>query len=313
MRSSHDPSAACVRAAAIHAAMARHAAAARHASPLRALAACTPTHSSPGALPPGRFAEQVAVVTGAASGIGRAVCQALAAQAARLVMIDRNGDSLADCCRELSAPCDRLVPATVDVTDREALAAAIERAAAVLGPPELLIASAGITGVTLVDDLNVGRAEAIARVNFLGVVYAIDAVLPAMLQRGRGQIAVVSSLAGCRGIPFSAAYSASKAAVSNYLESIRPALRKRGIYVTTLYPGFVRTPLMENAELQPALAMLEPAHAAQYILYALRRRKRTYGFPWTTNLAVRCLRWLSPAVYDWLMARAAAKIPNLKY
>jgi len=177
----------------------------------------------------------------------------------------------------------------------------------------VLVASAGITGVTLVDDLNVDLAEAIARINFLGVVYAIDAVLPGMLERGRGRIAVVSILAGCRGMPFSAAYSASKAAVSKYAESMRPALRRRGIYMTTLYPGFVRTPLMENAEVKPPVPMLEPDRAAQYILYAIRRRKRTYGFPWSTNLVVRCLRWLPPVVYDWMMARGAAKIPDVVY
>ncbi len=271
------------------------------------------TRPAPGSAPRGTFADQVAVVTGAASGIGRAVCRALAEQGARLALVDCQHDALAETCRELASGDDRVWPATVDVTDREALTQAIDHVAAALGPPDLLVASAGITGVTLLDDLDVGLAETIARVNFLGVVYAIDAVLPGMLERGRGRIAVISSLAGCRGMPFSAAYSASKAAVSSYLESIRPALRKRGIFVTTVYPGFVRTPLMENALVKPPVPMLEPDRAARYILRAIRRRKRTYGFPWSTNLMVRCLRWLPPTVYDWVMARAAAKVPDLVY
>ncbi len=99
------------------------------------------------------------------------------------------------------------------------------------------------------------------RVNLLGVVYAIEAVLPDMLARGSGQIVALSSLAGCRGMPFSAAYSASKAALANYLESLRPPLRRRGIAVTTVLPGFVRTPLMANASVQPPMAMMEPEGA----------------------------------------------------
>ncbi len=178
---------------------------------------------------------------------------------------------------------------------------------------DLLVACAGITGATLVDDLAVEQMEAIVRVNLLGSVYAIDAVLPDMLARKSGHIVALSSLAGCRGMPFSAAYSASKAALATYLESLRPPLRRRGIAVTTVLPGFVRTPLMANAPVQPPMAMMEPEEAARYILRAIHRRSRVYAFPWSTSLLLGVLRCLPAWLYDWCMARGAAHIPNVTY
>jgi short-subunit dehydrogenase len=257
--------------------------------------------------------DTVAVVTGAASGIGRALCPLLGREGARLVLIDRDAAGLESLAAELARDGIVAAAATVDVRQRAALAEAVRRLAAAWGPVDLLVACAGVTGVTLVDDLEVERVEAIVRINFLGLVYAIDAVLPEMVARRKGQIVGVSSLAGCRGMPFSAGYSASKAAVSRYLESLRPALRKRGVTVTTVCPGFVRTPLMENAALKPPIRMLEPAAAARYVLKAISGRRRYYCFPWGIGFGVRLLQWLPARFYDWTMSRAAAKIPDLTY
>jgi len=260
-----------------------------------------------------RLSDCVAVVTGAASGIGRALCPLLGRRGARLVLIDRDSAGLDSLAAELAAANIRSATVTVDVRQRAALGQAIRSAAADLGPVDLLVACAGITGVTLVDDLDVEQIETLVRVNLLGVAYAIDAVLPEMLQRQQGHIVGVSSLAGCRGMPFSAGYSASKAALSRYLESLRPALRKRGIAVTTVCPGFVRTPLMEHAPLKPPMRMLEPQEAARYVLKAIVRRKRFYSFPWRIALGVGVLQWLPARWYDWTMSRAARKVPGLKY
>jgi short-subunit dehydrogenase len=256
---------------------------------------------------------KVAVVTGAASGMGRALCHELAREGVRLGLLDRNPEGLLSLEKELrekEATCCRAV---ADVSDRQAVRSAIHALAAELGPIDLLVASAGINGVTLVDDLDVERTEAILRVNLLGVIYSLEAVLPDMLARQSGHIVALSSLAGCRGMPFSAAYSASKAALMTYLESLRPPLRRRGIVVTTVLPGFVRTPLMENAAVQPPMAMMEPEAAARHILRAIRRRSRVYAFPRSTRLLLSVLRWLPPWLYDRCMARGAAHIPNVTY
>jgi short-subunit dehydrogenase len=256
---------------------------------------------------------KVVVVTGAAGGMGRALCHELAREGIRLGLIDRDAEGLASLqarLQECGVPC---CGATADVSDRRAVRTAFDALVAELGSVDLLVACAGITGTTLVDDLAVERTEAIVRVNFLGVVYALEAVLPDMIARGSGHIVALSSLAGCRGMPFSAAYSASKAALIMYLESLRPPLRRRGIAVTTILPGFVRTELMANALVQPPMAMMEPEAAAQHILRAIRRRSRVYAFPWSTRMLLRVLGWLPPWLFDWCMARGAAHIPNVTY
>jgi short-subunit dehydrogenase len=256
---------------------------------------------------------KVALVTGAASGMGRALCRELAREGVRLGLLDRNAGGLASLEEELRKQGTSCRSAVADVSDRQAVRSAISALVAELGPVDVLIACAGITGATFVDDLAVEQTEAILRVNVLGVVYSLEAVLPEMLARQSGHIVALSSLAGCRGMPFSAAYSASKAALMTYLESLRPSLRRRGIAVTIVLPGFVRTPLMINAPVQPPMAMMEPEVAARHILRAIRRRSRVYAFPWSTSLLLNVLRWLPPWLYDWCMARGAAQVPNVTH
>jgi short-subunit dehydrogenase len=256
---------------------------------------------------------KVAVVTGAASGMGRALCWELAREGVRLGILDRSAEGLASLQEELRKQGASCCLAVADVSERQAVRSAICAFVTELGPVDLLVACAGITGATFVNDLAVEQMETILRVNLLGVVYSLEAVLPDMLARQSGHIVALSSLAGCRGMPFAAAYSASKAALMTYLESLRPALRQRGIAVTTVLPGFVRTPLMMNAPAQPPMAMMEPETAARHILRAIRRRSRVYAFPWSTSLLLRVLRWLPPWLYDWCMARGAAHVPNVTY
>jgi short-subunit dehydrogenase len=257
--------------------------------------------------------ERVALLTGAASGIGRALALALAREGAALALLDRNEIGLKSLMVNLDAAGVHCAHAVADVRDRNQTQEAIRGMAERLGSVDLLVACAGITGVTLVDDLALDEMESMVRINLLGVAYAIDAVLPSMLSRRSGQIVAISSLAGLRGMPFSASYSATKAALSTYLESLRPALRKRGILVSTIFPGFVRTPLMETAKGQPPMAMMEPEEAARQILKAIRQRRRVYYFPWKTRLLVNAVRWLPPRLFDWVMSGAARKIPNLEY
>ncbi len=256
---------------------------------------------------------KVAVVTGAASGMGRALCHELAREGVRLGLLDRNAEGLASLEGELRKRGVICHQALADVSDRQAVHSALDALVAALGPVDLLVACAGITGATFVDDLAVEQMETILRVNVLGVVYSLEVVLPDMLARQSGHIVALASLAGYRGMPFSAAYSASKAALMTYLESLRPALRRRGIAVTTVLPGFVRTPLMKNAPIQPPMAMMEPEIAARHILRAIRRRSRVYAFPWSTSLLLSMLRWLPPWLYDWCMARGAAHVPDVTY
>jgi short-subunit dehydrogenase len=177
--------------------------------------------------------------------------------------------------------------------------AAIHGLATQLGPVDLLIANAGVGMPTRLEPMNVLDIEEMFRVNTLGVVYAIEAVLPEMLCRGRGHLAAVSSLAAYKGMPGESAYCASKAAVNTYMEGLRIHLRDKGIAVTTLCPGFVRTPMTEvNQFHMPWL--LEADVAARRMARALHRRRKVYNFPWQTSLLMKLTRWLP----DWVMARS---------
>src|ERR1019366_5387919 len=117
-----------------------------------------------------------------------------------------------------------------------------------LGPVDLLVANAGVGAPTNLDPVNITDVEQMFRVNVFGMIYAVEAVLPGMLKRGNGHIAAVSSLAAYKGLPGESAYCASKAAVNAYMEGLRIHLRDKRIAVTTICPGFVKTPMTDVNE-----------------------------------------------------------------
>jgi short-subunit dehydrogenase len=247
------------------------------------------------------FAGQVAVVTGASSGIGWALARALAAEGARVGLVARRRDALEKLAAEIGQAGGTAAVAPADVGERQATVAAIREVAARLGPVDLLVANAGVGAPTLLEPFNVAAIETMFRVNTLGVVYAVEAVLPEMLRRGRGHLAAVSSLAAYKGLPGESAYCASKAAVNSLMEGLRIQLRGKGVAVTTICPGFVRTPMTAVNEFSMPF-LLEADEAARRIVKALRRRVKVFDFPWQTALLMKLTRWLP----DWIMARTLA-------
>jgi len=150
--------------------------------------------------------------------------------------------------------------------------------------------------------------EEIIGANFLGMVYAIEAILPAMLGRRSGQIVGISSMAALRGIPFEPAYSASKAAMSVYLESLRSELRPLEIGVTIVFPGYVQTPLlaeingMMGSDMSSGRASTKEAAAAK-IMRAIERRNAYAYFPRRLALSARLSHFMPPRMYDRVMRR----------
>jgi short-subunit dehydrogenase len=247
------------------------------------------------------FAGQVAVVTGASSGIGWALARALAAQGASVGLVARRREALEQLGAEIAEAGGRAAVAVADVADRSAVVTAIRDLASRLGPVDLLVANAGVGAPTRLDPFNVPEIEKMIRVNTLGTIYAIEAVLPDMLRRGRGHLAAVSSLGAYKGLPGESAYCASKAAINAFLEGLRIQLRGKGITVTTICPGFVRTPMTSVNEFSMPFVM-EADEAARRIVAALRRRAKVYDFPWQMSLLMKLTRWLP----DWALARAMA-------
>jgi short-subunit dehydrogenase len=244
------------------------------------------------------FANQVAVITGASSGIGWALAKALAAEGCKVGLVARRREQLAALAEEIQQADGAAAYAPADVAEREPTLAAIRHVADRLGPVDLLVANAGVGAPTRLEPLNVHDVEKMFRVNVLGVVYAIEAVLPSMLARGRGHLAAVSSLAAYKGLPGESAYTASKAAVNIYMEGLRIQLRGRNIAVTTICPGFVKTPMTDVNEFKMPF-LLTADDAARRIVRALRRRKKVFNFPWQMALLMKLTAWLP----DWAVAR----------
>ena len=260
-----------------------------------------------------KLTNNTVLITGAASGIGRSLCFRLSEQGTSLALIDRDEAGLRDLARELEMARVRFAVAVADVRDRPGLSQAVDALVRKLGPIDILVASAGVCGISNVDDLQVEQVEEILEINFLGVVYTIDCVLPSMLLRKNGHIVGIASLAAIYGLPLEEAYNASKAALASYLEGLRPALRRRGIAVTTVLPGFVDTPMLEglmaSMRIRRPLGTIATATATAKITRAILHRHRVCCFPWTTTLLVHGARLLPAVALDWIKDRIAGLIP----
>ena len=245
------------------------------------------------------------LITGAGRGIGRGTALALADAGCRLGLIDRDLANLEQVQAELRAKGVAVAIAQADVTDRAALNEGVQRLEAEVGPTDVLIACAGIGGLTpLPPDLEIDGLRAMFEVNVVGMARSIEAVLPGMMARGKGHIVGVSSVTAFRGLPWMVAYSTSKAAVSAMLEGLRPALRRRGVTITTVCPGMVRTALTERTPFRKPIPMMEPAQAGRHIARAALRRPRNCVFPLSTALGMTFLKLVPDRVFDWMMDRA---------
>jgi len=248
------------------------------------------------------FADRVALITGAASGIGRQLARLLSREGARIAALDQSADGLAALEAELKSAGGRCAAAAADVTDAEAVRTAVAQLEGQVGPIDLLIASAGVGRETSLDPFSAEAFAQTIQVNLVGVANSIAAVLPGMRLRRRGHLAVLSSLASYHGVPRMAAYCASKAGVNALMDSLRIELRSSGIVCTTFCPGWIRTPMtafMDNR----GLPMLEVDDAARRMLTALRRRRAFVAFPPANVWQMRLLRYLPLSIGDWLAHR----------
>lgn len=254
-----------------------------------------------------RPTETVVLLTGAARGIGRATARALAAKQYRLALIDFTSDLLQELADDLRTSGALVAASCADVRDRDALRAAVAELEARVGPTNALIACAGLGTMSTVFDLDTPGLRRMLDVNVLGVAHTIEMVLPGMLARGSGHLVGLSSVAGFRGLPWMPGYSASKAALSTYLEGLRPALKRRGIAVSNVCPGFVRTGMTVATPFRKPVPMLEPEEAARHIVMVIERRPRDYIFPRRAARGMGLVRCFPGPVFDWMMDRAGPR------
>jgi short-subunit dehydrogenase len=201
------------------------------------------------------------------------------------------------------------VLAVADVGDRATLRAAVAEVEGRLGPADVMVANAGFGMPTHLDPLNIADVEETIRVNVMGVIYSIEAVLPGMLARGRGHLLAISSLAAFKGLPGESAYCASKAAVNAYMEGLRIALRTKGVVVTTVCPGFVQTAMTAmNASAMP-FVMSADAAARRIARLIARRHGGVARFPLPMALLMSLVARLPDAVVARLLQVEAGPGP----
>jgi NADP-dependent 3-hydroxy acid dehydrogenase YdfG len=255
--------------------------------------------------------DTVAIVTGATRGIGRATARALDERGALVGAVARSENELKALVDEL----DRAVPLQADVSDREALESAISGFAADVGPVQLAVANAGLTQTMPFVDLEAEKADEIIRVNLLGTMNTVRAVLPSMMDRGRGHLVVVSSGAGLRAFPWAAAYGASKAGQKAFAEALRHELSGSGVSVTTVYPGEVKTSLHAH-ELERMPDWYRPSDAippevvAEAIVHGVLEDRREVHVPGQVRLLG--LNDIAPGLVDRLLTliRGGAAAPR---
>ena len=247
---------------------------------------------------------RVIFLTGSSSGIGAALALELASRGAVLGLAARRRellDQLAEQCTEIGGTARTFA---VDVTDETAVAAAAEALRSEFGQIDVLIANAGIGGND--DDTRSYKPASVRKVvdiNLLGAVNAVHAVLPQMIERGSGHLVAISSLAGFRGLPKSAAYSASKAGMTAFFESVRLDVMDKGIDVTIIQPGFIKTPLTSGRHNKmPFLMELEDA--IPHFIKAIEKRKKFAAFPWQLATIVRAGKFMPAWLYDRIAGRA---------
>jgi short-subunit dehydrogenase len=246
--------------------------------------------------------DKVVMVTGASSGIGRGVAVELARRGARLGLVARRTETLQEIVSEIESLGGQALALPVDVQYANAVRAAADRFREKFGVIDVLIANAGIGSTNDAAELRASEVAGVINVNVIGAANSVAAVVPEMVAKGRGQLVVISSLAAYRGLPKSAAYCASKAAVSAFFESLRLDLRPRGIDVTIIHPGFIKTPLTAGRHAQMPFLM-ELDVAVEKILRAIEKKKKSYAFPWQLASVVRAGMIMPTSMYDWISRR----------
>jgi short-subunit dehydrogenase len=242
-------------------------------------------------------------ITGASSGIGRELALHYARLGATVAASARRREELG----ALAALAPGHIHAfPLDVTDAAAMTAAVAAIEAAIGPIDLAIFGAGTFTPVEVDGFDAALFRGHVEINYMGVVNGIAALLPRLLARGCGHFAVIASVAGYRGLPTAAAYGPTKAALINLCEALKPDLDQRGIGISIVNPGFVRTAMTEtNRFAMPFL--MEPEDAARRIAAGLAAGRFEVAFPRRFVFMLKLARLLPYGLYFRLVRRATGR------
>jgi len=251
-------------------------------------------------------------ITGASSGIGNALAHEYAKRYSgsptTIGLAARRSEHLQQLADELQKQYKitcAIYP--LDVRDSAALEIAAQDFIGRFGAPNIVIANAGVSRGTLTEDKDDIKAiQAIFNINVMGMVNTFQPFIAAMKQAGQGQLVGVASVAGIRGIPGSGAYSASKAAVISYCESLRTEMQHFNIAVSTIAPGYIRTPMTDLNQYKMPFLMDANVFARKFA-HAVEAKRRFCVIPWQMGWVARSMRFIPPVLWDWAMKKTPHK------
>lgn len=248
------------------------------------------------------------LITGASTGIGRQLALDYAKIGASVWLLARSEGLLIDLASKLEEAGGRGHILVCDATDQDALLEALEKAQNDSGGFDLVIANAGWGGrMKYPGDRNIHVFNQVLDLNFRAAVQTIEFFALHMVKAKHGHLVGVSSIAGFRGLPGSAPYSATKAALRTYLEALRFSVQYYGVKVTDIRPGFVKTPMTDKNTI-PMPFMVDVEVASRKIIRAIERGSKRFTFPWQMAAIIHVMQALPDFLYDWIVTTAATKM-----
>ncbi len=247
------------------------------------------------------------LITGASSGIGEALAYEYAKQGATLGLVGRRGEALQKLATKIRQQGNQVAVFTADVRDSKALQVVAQDFIGQFGSPDIVVASAGVSIGTLTQHAeDTDCFKTVMEINVVGLVNTFQPFIEAMIKQQHGQLVGFASVAGIRGLPGAGAYSASKAAAISYLESLRVEMQPHGIGVTTIAPGYIRTPMTDmNPYKMPFL--MDVNEAASKFVKAIAAKRRFTIIPWQMGVVARAMRFIPPFLWDLMMRNAPHK------
>jgi short-subunit dehydrogenase len=237
-------------------------------------------------------------ITGASTGIGNELAVLLAHSGVHVTAIARSGDLLT----AMGQTHTTITPLVLDVSDRAAVATAFKDHIARDGVPDLIVLNAAIWQPMGAMDFDAGKSAQSMTVNYTGTANCIEAIVPSFIARGNGHLALVASVAGFRGLPKSAAYSPTKAAMICLAECLDADLARYGIKTTIINPGFVETP-MTAVNKFPMPFIIKADDAARRIADGLAKGKYEITFPWQLASFMKLARLAPNFAFRWYVRK----------
>ena len=246
--------------------------------------------------------DKTAIVTGASSGIGRALAILLAKAGARVVLASRNVAALESLAAEIHEQGGQSLVVQTDVTRDGDVEAMVRRTLEKWGQVDILVANSGLYVRGAAASLSWADFERAIDVNYFGMLRQVLRVLPLMLERHSGQVVLMNSLDGRQGLPLESAYVAAKHAITGFGRVLRQELRGTGVYLTVVYPGRVDTPMIANLRVPRISPKISADAVALATLDGMKRRDPEVIIP-VEGIALLYLNLLSPRLADWCVRK----------